>query len=52
MYSYISGQLVEVNEETIVWIIMGLAMNFLYQNLWSTSCQMWAAMSRSIPICM
>ena len=50
MYSYISGQLVEVNEETIVVDNHGIGYEFF--NLWSTSCQMWAAMSRSIPICM
>ena len=46
MYSYISGQLVEVNEETIVVDNHGIGYEFF------TSCQMWAAMSRSIPICM
>ena len=39
MYSYISGELVEINEETIVVDIMVLVMNFLCQNPSSISCQ-------------
>ena len=52
MYSYISGQLVEVNEETIVVDNHGIGYEFFIPKSVSTSCQMWAAMSRSIPICM